>query len=92
MAGNPNPTGRKKDKPIRDALLAALRQDPERLKRCAEKAWEKAETGDLATFKEIADRLDGKSVQPIVGGDEDDAPISHSLKVEFVKSGDDKAT
>jgi hypothetical protein len=92
MAGNPNPVGRKADKPIRDALLAALRQDPERIKRVAEKAWQQAEEGNMQTFKEIADRLDGKAVQPIAGAD-DHPPVGLSLLVEFVKSqGDDKAT
>jgi len=80
------PTGRKVDKPIRDALLAALRQDPDRLKRCAEKAWAKAEEGDLATFKEIADRLDGKAPQAIIGGDDDEPAIkmAHSGSIDVV--------
>jgi len=74
MAGNPNPTGRKADKVVRDALLAALRQDPDKLKKAAEKAWDKAIEGDLMAFREIADRLDGKAVQAIVG-DDDYAPV-----------------
>lgn len=81
--GNPNPTGRKADKPIRDALLAALRQDPEKLKKAAEKAWEKAMDGDLVAFREIADRLDGKAVQAIVGDSEFD-PVQLAGKVEIV--------
>jgi hypothetical protein len=84
-ATDTTPTGRKTDKVIRDALKAALRQDPERLKRVAEKAWEMAEEGNLAAFKEIADRLDGKAVQPIVGGDDDQPPINTSITVSFVK-------
>lgn len=40
--------------------------------------------GDVQAIKEIADRLDGKAVQAIVGGDEDDAPIRHALTVKFV--------
>lgn len=70
MAGNPNPVGRKADKPIRDALLAALRQDPERLKRVAEKFWKKAEEGDQPAFNEIANRLDGKPIQTLAGDPE----------------------
>lgn len=85
MAGNPNPTGRKADKIVRDALLAALRQDPDRLKRVAEKTWEMAEEGNLQAFKEITDRIDGKAVQPIAG-DDDHPPVSLSLMVEFIKS------
>lgn len=67
------PKGGKPDKIIRDALLGALRQDPDRLKRMAEKIWQKAEEGDLAAFKEITDRIDGKAVQPLVGDDDYDA-------------------
>lgn len=75
------PGGGKPDKQIRDALLAAARQDPTRLKRAAETAWEKACGGDLGYFKEIADRLDGKTlvqaeVDVTSGGDKVDAGIS----------------
>lgn len=80
MAGNPNPVGRKADKIVRDALLAALRQDPERLKKAAEKAWDKAIEGDLAAFREIADRLDGKAVQPISGDDENPLEVIHRIE------------
>lgn len=90
MAGNPNPTGRKADKVVRDALLAALRQDPNKLKKAAEKAWDKAIEGDLAAFKEIADRLDGKAVQAIVGDNEYD-PVGMSLAVAWVSSKKDNA-
>lgn len=76
------PTGRKGDKVIRDALKTALRQDPERLKRVAEKAWQMAEEGNLAAFKEIADRLDGKAVQPI--SNDDDRPFEVAGKIEIV--------
>lgn len=80
MAGNPNPVGRKADKQVRDALLAALRQDPERLKKAAEKVWDKAIDGDLQAFREIADRLDGKAVQPISGDDENPLEIIHRIE------------
>ena len=95
-ATDTTPTGRKADKPIRDALKAALRQDPSLLKRAAEKAWANAVDGDLAAFKEIADRLDGKAAQPIVG-DSDFDPIGISLaseltdaRLEQIAAGDDK--
>ena len=42
------------------ALRIALRGDPLRLRRIAEKLAEKAEEGDLAAIREVADRLDGK--------------------------------
>lgn len=84
MAGNPNPVGRKADKQVRDALLAALRQDPSRLKLAAEKVWEKAIEGDLSAFKEIADRIDGKAVQPIGGDDETPLEIVHRVVREVI--------
>ena len=61
-------------------MLAALRQDPDRLKKAAEKAWDKAIEGDLAAFKEIADRLDGKSVQPIAGDDDNPLTLIHRIE------------
>ena len=69
---NPTPqtNGAKPDKLIRDALKAAARQDPAILKRAAEAIWAKACDGDVPAFKEIADRIDGKVPQAIVGDDE----------------------
>ena len=49
-----------REKPFNDALRIALRGDPLRLRRIAEELAEKAEEGDLAAFRELADRLDGK--------------------------------
>jgi len=45
----------------------------------------KAKDGDLASFKEINDRLEGKPAQAIIGGDEDDAPISIQGVVKLVR-------
>jgi hypothetical protein len=78
-ATNTPPTGRKADKIIRDALLAALRQDPSRLQKMAEKAWEKAADGDMVAFKEITDRIDGKAVQTLAG--DPDNPINVSWPI-----------
>jgi hypothetical protein len=83
--GNPNPTGRKADKIVRDALLAALRQDPERLKKAAEKAWDKAIEGDLTAFKEIADRIDGKAPQAIVGDSDYDPIITQDYNARLIE-------
>jgi hypothetical protein len=74
------PVGRKGDKIVRDALLAALRQDPTQLKKAAEKAWSKAIEGDLPTFKEIADRIDGKVAQPIAGDSENPLEIIQRIE------------
>lgn len=82
MAASNTPSpGRKGDKIVRDALLAALRQDPNRLKKAAENAWERA-AEDNSAFKEIADRLDGKSVQPISG--DSDNPIEIIQRIERI--------
>ncbi|WP_192733524.1 hypothetical protein [Bradyrhizobium sp. OAE829] len=61
-----------REKPFNDALRIALRGDPLRLRRIAEKLAEKAEEGDLAAIRELADRLDGKPVQVV---DRHDASI-----------------
>jgi hypothetical protein len=57
-----------REKPFNDALRVALKRDPRRLPRIAEKLAEKAEEGDLAAIREIADRLDGKPAQVIDRG------------------------
>ena len=61
-----------REKPFNDALRIALRGDPLRLRRIAEKLAEKAEGGDLAAIRELADRLDGKPTQAI---DRHDVPV-----------------
>lgn len=83
-ATDSKPKGGKPDKLVRDALMAAARQEPERLKRIAEKVMAKAEEGDMQAISFIADRIDGKAVQPIVG-DSDHDPIDANLIVTFVK-------
>ena len=69
-----------REKPFNDALRIALRGDPLRLRRIAEKLAEKAEEGDLAAIREIADRLDGKPAQVI---DCRDAPIEELTDSEL---------
>ena len=69
---NPNPQtkGGKPDKLMRDALMAAIRQSPEKLKRGAEALLDKVELGDNDAWKFVAERIDGKVAQPIAGDDE----------------------
>lgn len=77
MAGRP-PGTPNKDKPFRAALIrqiAAAENDPDRLDRIAKALADKAEAGDVQAIREIADRLDGKVPQGIVGDNESD-PIS----------------
>lgn len=68
--GNPNPTGSKPDKLIRDALLGAIRQSPHKLKKGAENLIDRFEAGELEVIKFVTERIDGKAVQPI-SNDED---------------------
>ena len=58
-----------RQKPFNDALLMTLRSNPLALRRIAAKLVERAEEGDLAAIREIADRLDGKAPQAIEVGD-----------------------
>lgn len=84
MAARDNPSkGVKPDKLIRDALMvAAMRvheDDPQgrrKLAIAAAKVVEKAVEGDLAAFKEIADRIDGKAPQSL------DVTTTHERAIE----------
>ena len=58
-----------RQKPFNDALLMTLRSNPLALRRIAAKLVERAEEGDLAAIREIADRLDGKAPQAVEVGD-----------------------
>jgi hypothetical protein len=58
-----------REKPFNQALLMTLRSNPVALRRIAAKLVEKAEEGDLAAIREIADRLDGKPAQAVEVGD-----------------------
>lgn len=68
-----------KDKPVRDALRiesVAAEQGQQCLAPVGSLRWnarQLLERGDPVAFKEIADRLDGKVAQAIVGDDEHDA-------------------
>ena len=54
-----------REKPFNDALRIALRGDPHRLRRIADKLATLAEEGELGAIREVADRLDGKPGQVI---------------------------
>lgn len=72
MAGNAN-SGRKQEKPFRDALrlqIASAGEDQKALRRIADALLSKAYEGDMQAIKEIADRLDGKVPQGIEGDPE----------------------
>lgn len=84
-----NPGGRPKAKPFKDALLmealAAERGEecqalPGSLRWNARKLLEQ---GEVSSIREIADRLDGKVPQAVVGDDESD-PINLVHRIERV--------
>lgn len=85
MAGNAN-SGRKQEKPFRDALrmeLAAAGDDNKALRRIAAALIARAEEADLGAIKEVADRIDGKVPQAVVGDDESD-PINLVTEIRRV--------
>lgn len=68
-----------KDKPYRDALRRAIARAndsdaPHKLDRIADAHLLKCSQGDISAMRELADRLDGKVPQAVVGDDEH-API-----------------
>ena len=50
--------------------------DKTKLRAVADALVDKAMSGDVQAIKEVADRIDGKVPQGVIGGDEDDNPIS----------------
>ena len=75
-----NPRGQQRDKPFRDALrmeIAECAEDQRSLRRIARSLIDKATRGDVRAIQEVADRIDGKVPQAVIGGDDDDAPIKH---------------
>ena len=59
-----------REKPVRDLLrMAALSGGGRRLRVIVDKLLERAEGGDLQAIKEVFDRLDGKSMQPVERSD-----------------------
>ena len=102
MAGNPNlvkggpslnPLGRPKaEKLFKGSLIRAINRrdsgkDPQALEKIADKLLDQAMKGEISAIKELADRLDGKPAQAIVGGDDDDNPlvITHTLDADLIK-------
>lgn len=81
--GNHTSRGQQRDKPLRDALRMEAKalengeiiQHPRgSLRAQAQAMCFKSSDGDVTAFKEIADRLDGKVPQAVVG-DDDHPPV-----------------
>src|SRR6516225_2667421 len=70
-----------REKPFNQALLMTLRSNPFALRRIAAKLVEKAEEGELAAIREVADRLDGKPVQML---DRRDVPLNQLTDEELL--------
>jgi hypothetical protein len=76
-----NPAGRPKSKPFREAIQRALEEagdDKVSLQAVATALVGKAMMGDVSAIKELADRMDGKVAQAIIGGEEEDPEIKVS--------------
>jgi hypothetical protein len=85
--GNNEGAKSRKAKPFRDALnleIAAAGEDHKALRRIAGALLDQAYGGDMQAIKEVADRMDGKVPQAVVGGDEDDNPVNVLHRIERV--------
>lgn len=77
-----------KDKPFRAAIVRALRiadDDPEKLDKIAQALVNAASEGKMDAIREIADRLDGKPAQAIIGDDDEDPVQIAVIKRIIVK-------
>lgn len=75
MAGRPP-----KEKSFANMLNIAIKEavdgtDKTKLRLVADALVDEAMRGNVIAIKEIADRLDGKVAQAVIGGDEEDEPI-----------------
>ena len=59
--------------------IAAAGEDHKKLRAIADKLLAMAESGDIQAIKEIADRMDGKVPQALIGDDNED-PVSVRLE------------
>jgi len=76
--GNKLAVGGRKEKPWRDALMVALKDEQHgglALRMIADRCVAQAVIGDKDARKEIADRLDGKAVQATEISGQDGGPI-----------------
>jgi hypothetical protein len=86
-----NPGGRPKEKAFADAVRVAVNRvdeaDAEKRKKLmllADKLVECALKGEGWAMQQIADRLDGKPAQAIIGGDEDDPAVRFERVVRTI--------
>jgi hypothetical protein len=74
MAGRP-PKEKSFANMLRIAISEATEAGNTKLREVADALVAKAISGDVQAIKEVADRLDGKVPQGVVGGDEDDPAL-----------------
>ncbi len=82
-----NPGGKPKEKAFADAVRVAVNREEDgrkKLAQLAEKLIACALAGEGWAMQQIADRLDGKPAQAIIGGDEDDPAIAVVTRIELV--------
>ena len=87
--GQPGNTNQSKNKPFLDAMRRALAQNPHRIASIVDKVLEKAEEGEPWAVKEVADRLDGKSVQATDITSSDGTVVS-AIAMSFVEPNGNK--
>ncbi len=88
MAGNAN-SGRRQEKPFRDALrmeLAAAGEDSKALRSIAAALIMAAQAGDMQAIKEVADRIDGKVPQAIAGDEDNPLNLIHTITRQIVRA------
>lgn len=73
-----------KGKMFEHALKMTLAKRPSALMNIANKLVDEAEAGEQWAVNMVADRLDGKSKQAIVGGDDDDNPLRFVARIERI--------
>ena len=73
-----------KGKMFEGALKRALARNDGSLNKIADELVSKAITGEQWAVQMVADRLDGKAKQQIVGGDEDDNPLRFVARIERI--------
>lgn len=88
-----NPSGRPKDRPWKDAIRKALRRaedigDRRQLDQLAWTILGKAADGDISALQEVANRLDGRVPQPVVGDDDSDPVSVRTIITGVARDGD----
>lgn len=86
--GNKNAVGKQDaERPFREALTRAIKQENgKRVREAAEMLLDKAAEGEPWAIKELADRVDGKVAQQIIGSGAEGEFVTKMI-VELVESG-----